>query len=88
VMGPHTFNFAEASELALAAGAAKRVGSMEEGLRAAVGWAENRPDRAAAARAAEGFASAHRGAAERTANAVLAMVAAKASGSPRDPDLP
>ena len=33
VMGPHTFNFAEAAELALDAGAAVRVQSMEEGVR-------------------------------------------------------
>lgn len=74
VLGPHTFNFAEASELALAAGAAKRVAGMEEGLRAAVGWAENRPDREAAAGHAEAFAAAHRGAAQQTARAVLALV--------------
>ena len=33
VMGPHTFNFAEAAEMALAAGAARRVASIEEGVR-------------------------------------------------------
>ena len=33
VMGPHTFNFAEAAELAQEAGAALRVADMEEGVR-------------------------------------------------------
>ena len=37
VMGPHTFNFADAAELALAAGAAIRVATMEEGVAAGAG---------------------------------------------------
>ena len=36
IMGPHTFNFAEAAEMAQAAGAAKRVADMEEGVRVAL----------------------------------------------------
>ena len=39
VMGPHTFNFADAAELALAAGAATRVADMAEGVAAAVALA-------------------------------------------------
>jgi hypothetical protein len=40
VMGPHTFNFADAAELALAAGAAIRVATIEEGhSRRAGAWA-------------------------------------------------
>jgi 3-deoxy-D-manno-octulosonic-acid transferase len=35
VMGPHTFNFAEAAEQAQTAGAAQRVANMMEGLQAA-----------------------------------------------------
>ena len=35
VMGPHTFNFAQAAELAEAAGAARRVGDMAAGVAAA-----------------------------------------------------
>ena len=37
VMGPHTFNFADAAELALAAGAAIRVATIEEGVAAGAG---------------------------------------------------
>lgn len=74
VMGPHTFNFAEAAELAEAAGAARRVGSLEEAVRLAVELAANAPARSAAAQAALQFAQAHRGAAEKTADAVVALV--------------
>jgi 3-deoxy-D-manno-octulosonic-acid transferase len=73
VMGPHTFNFSEAAQLAQAAGAALRVDSMEEGVRTAVALAGDRSRRGAAVEAASEFASAHQGAAERTARAVLAL---------------
>ncbi|MBC5784351.1 3-deoxy-D-manno-octulosonic acid transferase [Ramlibacter sp. USB13] len=74
VMGPHTFNFGEAAELALQAGAAMRVADMEAGVRAAVDLVRDDAARQAAAEAGERFAAAHRGAAVRTAKAVLAMV--------------
>jgi 3-deoxy-D-manno-octulosonic-acid transferase len=74
VMGPHTFNFSEAAELALEAGAARRVGSMEEGVRAAVALARDAEARTVAAQAGERFAAAHRGAAEKTAEAVLGLL--------------
>jgi 3-deoxy-D-manno-octulosonic-acid transferase len=74
VMGPHTFNFSDAAELALEAGAARRVGSMEEGVGAAVELARNASAREAAAAAGARFAAAHRGAAQRTAEAVLALL--------------
>lgn len=75
VMGPHTFNFSEASQLALEAGAARRVATMEEGVRAAVDLARDATARKATAEAGERFAAAHRGAAARTADAVLALLA-------------
>ena len=73
VMGPHTFNFAEASELALAAGAAQRVRDMDEGVRAAVAWAADLDRQGAGSQAAQQFASAHQGAAHKTAEALLAL---------------
>ena len=76
VMGPHTFNFSEAAELALAAGAARRVGGMEEGVAEAVTLARDEVARRQASEAGERFAAAHRGAAKRTAEAVLALLAA------------
>jgi len=74
VMGPHTFNFAEAAQLAQEAGAAFRVESMEEGVRSAVALAGDASRRAAAVSAATAFAAAHQGAAEKTARAVLALL--------------
>jgi 3-deoxy-D-manno-octulosonic-acid transferase len=74
VMGPHTFNFAEAAELSLAAGGAQRVRDMEEGIRAAVTWADDLERQMAGSSAALEFASAHQGAARKTAEALLALV--------------
>lgn len=74
VMGPHTFNFSEAAELALEAGAAQRAATMEEGVRTAVALAQGREALAAAAAAGERFAAAHRGAARKTADAILGLI--------------
>lgn len=74
VMGPHTFNFSEAAELALEAGAARRVGAMEEGVREAVALARDAEALKLTAQAGEHFAAAHRGAAKKTADAVLGLL--------------
>ncbi len=73
VLGPHTFNFAEAAELACAAGAALRVADMGEGVDAACKLAHGTQPLATARRNALQFANAHRGAAQRTAEAVAAL---------------
>jgi 3-deoxy-D-manno-octulosonic-acid transferase len=73
VMGPHTFNFAEAAELSLAAGAALRVASVEEGVPRAAALAVA-PDREAWVQRALAFTAAHRGAAARMAAAVLGLL--------------
>jgi len=73
VMGPHTFNFAEAAELSLAAGAALRAADIDEGLVRAVALAHD-PARNAWVQRALAFAGAHRGAAERMAGVVLAVM--------------
>jgi 3-deoxy-D-manno-octulosonic-acid transferase len=78
VMGPHTFNFAEAAELALAARAAIRVPDMGEGVERAVQLARD-PERAQWGRRALAFAATHRGAAQRTARAVLEVAGIQAS---------
>jgi 3-deoxy-D-manno-octulosonic-acid transferase len=70
VMGPHTFNFAEAAELALAAGAALRVGGIEEGVQRAVALADD-PSRNLWVHNAFAFAAAHRGAARRMAVEII-----------------
>jgi 3-deoxy-D-manno-octulosonic-acid transferase len=73
VMGPHTFNFAQAAELSAAAGAAIRVADMGAGVQAALALLGS-PQRPAAARRAMAFASAHRGAAERMATHIARLV--------------
>ncbi|HSN79201.1 MAG TPA: glycosyltransferase N-terminal domain-containing protein, partial [Rhodoferax sp.] len=70
VMGPHTFNFLEAAEQALAAGAAQRVADLGQAV-AGLG-ALLREDTLANARlAAKRFAQSHQGAAQRLAVAVV-----------------
>ncbi|MBT2326031.1 3-deoxy-D-manno-octulosonic acid transferase [Variovorax paradoxus] len=73
IMGPSTFNFAEAAELSLAAGASLRMDNMEQAVTAALKLAENPERREAMAEAALAFASSNRGAAQRTAAALLAI---------------
>jgi 3-deoxy-D-manno-octulosonic-acid transferase len=75
IMGPHTFNFSDAAQLAQDAGAAIRVVTMEEGVRSAIALTRDPARRDASVQAALRFASAHQGAAERTAEAVLALLA-------------
>jgi 3-deoxy-D-manno-octulosonic-acid transferase len=76
IMGPSTFNFAEAAELSLAAGASQRVPDMEHAVTAALKLTENPERREAMSQAALAFANANRGAAERTATALLAIAEA------------
>ena len=71
VMGPHTFNFAEAADLALAAGAAERVADMAAGVAAASALAQDGPRQALLAQRCQAFTQAHRGAALATALAVV-----------------
>jgi 3-deoxy-D-manno-octulosonic-acid transferase len=75
VVGPHTFNFAEAAQGAIAAGAAERVESLPEAVVALQRWLTpgEAAEAAGLARRAEAgrrFAAAHRGAAQRMAEAV------------------
>ncbi len=71
VMGPHTFNFAEAAELSLAAGASLRVADMADAVARAVSLLAQPGEREACARRAVAFAGQHRGAAERMAEHIL-----------------
>jgi 3-deoxy-D-manno-octulosonic-acid transferase len=73
IMGPHTFNFAEAAELALAAGAAVRVHDLDEGIAHAVALAAD-PGRNEWVQRAFAFAAAHRGAAQRMARELVALM--------------
>ncbi len=71
VMGPHTFNFAQAAERAEAAGAAATVPDLAAAVQRALAWAGDPAERARRAAAALAFAAAHRGAARRTAQAIV-----------------
>lgn len=70
VMGPHTFNFAEAASLSLAAGASVRVADMAEGVERALALIGQAGERDACARRAVAFAGQHRGAAQRMARLI------------------
>lgn len=74
VLGPHTFNFAEAAELACAAGAAQRVPDLAQGMAQAAALAGDARAHAEASERAARFAATHRGAAQATARAIVAMV--------------
>jgi len=82
VMGPHTFNFEEAAELALAAGAAQRVPDIEHAVQSALALGAEGPHAAWAQRALH-FAQGHRGATARMADELLQLLAARtgAAGS-------
>jgi 3-deoxy-D-manno-octulosonic-acid transferase len=73
-MGPHTYNFAEAAELAEASGAAGRVANLPEAVKVAQALVSDAAARGAMVNAATEFSSAHRGAVKKTVAAVLALL--------------
>ncbi len=75
LMGPHTFNFTDAAERSLAAGAALRVADMAEGVGRALALLGT-PERDRQVAAALTFAAAHRGAAQRMAAQILPLLPA------------
>jgi len=74
VMGPHTFNFSEAAELAEAAGAALRVPSLADAVAVAHTLVSDPAAHASRVNAAAGFSRAHRGAVEKTVVAVAVLL--------------
>lgn len=66
IMGPHTFNFSKAAELAEAAGAARRVADMDQALWAFVQLLQDPHAQAGMSVAARAFAGANQGATART----------------------
>jgi 3-deoxy-D-manno-octulosonic-acid transferase len=70
IMGPHTFNFAEAAQLAEEAGAAIRADGIAQAVTTALQLVRSGPDENAHIQACVRFSQAHRGAAERTAQAL------------------
>ncbi|PUE17064.1 3-deoxy-D-manno-octulosonic acid transferase [Limnohabitans sp. MMS-10A-178] len=77
VMGPHTFNFAEASQAAETAGAAQRASDMAAAMKLAADTVQNRPLQKQKSANAFQFAQQHGGATQRTVQAVLAQLKIK-----------
>ena len=70
ILGPHTYNFAQAAEDAIAAGAALRVGDAREALTQAQRLLQDTATRKQMGEAALRFAAMHRGATARTLTAI------------------
>jgi len=70
VMGPHTFNFAQAAAMAQAAGAALERHDMASAIQTSMQWLDNPSGLEAASSAAWAFAQTHRGAALRLSHAL------------------
>lgn len=73
VMGPHTYNFAEAATLSLAAGASLRVADLHEGVARAIALAGD-AERGRYAERAVAFTAQHRGAARRMAGLIAPLL--------------
>ena len=73
-MGLHTFNFDEAASLAQDVGAAERHTSMAQAVAAALALVQEPARQQAMARTAIQFAQAHRGAVDRTIDAVASLL--------------
>jgi 3-deoxy-D-manno-octulosonic-acid transferase len=71
--GPHTFNFAEATALALAAGAAQRCATLADAVSQGLALCADAAARDGMSRNALAFSAAHRGAAARMAAAILPL---------------
>lgn len=71
--GPHTFNFAEATELAIAAGAAERCAGLAAAVARGLAVCADDSLRQAMGDRALAFSAAHRGAAGRMAEALLTL---------------
>jgi 3-deoxy-D-manno-octulosonic-acid transferase len=85
IMGPHTFNFAQAAESAEAAGAARRVANMDAALDQVLVWLKHPADLAQAQQQGLQMVAQSRGAADHYAQAIMAfgdLLAAEALGSP------
>jgi 3-deoxy-D-manno-octulosonic-acid transferase len=74
LIGEHTFNFAQASDEAVAAGAAQRVRDADHMLELAAGLLRDGAARAAMGQRAAGFADRHRGATARTVELLQPLI--------------
>lgn len=80
IVGPHTYNFEEAAEEAIHAGAALRVRDAREALAAAAELSRDTARRERMGESARAFVAAHRGAVDRLMAWLDATLSVKASG--------
>jgi 3-deoxy-D-manno-octulosonic-acid transferase len=80
VIGPHTYNFAEAAEQAVEAGAATRVHTAEEAIRAAFGIVEQPDVLRSMQMQALAFSRAHQGATARVMRLIDGVMTDRLSG--------
>ena len=73
IMGPHTFNFAQAAEWAENSGAASRVADMDAALDQVLAWSTHAADLARAKQQGLQMVAQSRGAADRYAQAIMAL---------------
>ena len=88
LIGPHTFNFAEATAGAIAAGAARLVADADEMARAVCELLTDPSRRKAMGDAARTFHAAHQGAVQRLWNWLRPQVAVATVDARRNPTLP
>lgn len=81
IIGPSTYNFAEATKLALAAGALEQVHDAADGMLAAAALLKDQQRREQMSRAGVAFTALHRGATERSLNLVEQLLAGSAAKS-------
>ena len=77
VMGPHTFNFSQAAELAIDEGAAIAVHDLVHGVQTALRLVNDTASLEAASSASLAFAARHRGAALRSCARIVALLASR-----------
>jgi 3-deoxy-D-manno-octulosonic-acid transferase len=75
VMGPHTYNFAQAAQWAETCGAAQRAPDVSAAIEAAVAWLAQPAQRHQAVMASLSLAQSHQGAGQRTAQALAPWLA-------------
>jgi 3-deoxy-D-manno-octulosonic-acid transferase len=80
IVGPHTYNFEEASESAIAAGAALRVRDAREAVEAATALTRDVARRKAMGERGRAFVATHRGAVDRLAAWIDAELSARGRG--------
>jgi 3-deoxy-D-manno-octulosonic-acid transferase len=85
VVGPHTFNFEQATHDAIEAGAAIRVPSAAEAVAAMASIANDRARRQHMSDAALQFTGAHRGATARSLARIVPFIEAASAGSVGEP---